>query len=306
MSPGFLALYAVVRGLIYVGLLLLVGTQAAGALFARQVHDAELADPLHRRLIRFARWLLAPLIVAMLARGVLQLMSFLDPGDVITFDLVRGGLFSGSWGHAWLLQVAATTAGLAVLTWRRDRVRTPDPLTVILAAVILWAQTGMGHAAGDNWRGVSGRLLDLTHLTGVGLWVGTLAVVLVVGLPLLRAEPQLPALASVARAFSVYARVGALLAVISGATAALVYSGGSLAIIPASAWGRLLLLKLAGMLGVLAVGWYNWRVVTPALEARHVNSPDTLRRAIRVELGLSLVMLAITTLLVVSPLPGEN
>lgn len=306
MSSGLLVLYAVVRGLIYVGLLLLVGSRAAGALFARQVHDAELADLLRRRLTRFSGRLLAPLLVAMVARGMLQLVSFLDPGDVITFRLVQSGLLSGSWGHAWALQIAATAVGLALVTRRRDPMKTLNPLTMILVAIILWGQTGMGHAAGDNWHGPLGRLLDLAHLAGVGIWLGTLAVVLLVGLPLLHAESQLPTLAGVVRTFSVYARVGAVLAVISGTTAALVYSGGSLTIIPASTWGRLLLLKLVGMLGVLALGWYNWRVVTPALEGRQVSSPGTLRRAIRVELALGLVMLAITTMLVVSSLPGEG
>ena len=237
---------------------------------------------------------------------MLQLVSFLDPGDVITFRLVQSGLLSGSWGHAWALQIAATAVGLALVTRRRDTMKTLNPLTMILVAIILWGQTGMGHAAGDNWHGPLGRLLDLAHLAGVGLWLGTLAVVLLVGLPLLHAESQLPTLAGVVRTFSVYARVGAVLAVISGTTAALVYSGGSLTIIPASTWGRLLLLKLVGMLGVLGLGWYNWRVVTPALEGRQVSSPGTLRRAIRVELALGLVMLAITTMLVVSSLPGEG
>jgi putative copper export protein len=60
------------------------------------------------------------------------------------------------------------------------------------------------------------------------------------------------------------------------------------------------------MLGVLALGWYNWRIVTPALEGRAIASADRLRLAIRLELALGLLMLIITTMLVVSPLPGEG
>jgi putative copper export protein len=306
MNSGLLALYAVVRGVIYVALLLLVGTQASGALLARQLRDAGLADSLHHRLDRVPRWLLGALIVATLARGALQLLSLLDPGDVITFDLVRNGLLTGNWGHAWLMQVVAAVVALGVLSYRGNRVTTPDPSTIFLTVVILWAQTGMGHAAGDNWPGPVGRLIDFIHLAGIGVWLGTLAMLLFAVMPQLRHASRLPGLAAVVRAFSVYARVGVALVVASGVTAALVYTGGAIGMIPRSTWGRLLLIKLACMLGVLAVGWYNWRIVTPALEAHEATGSRRLRRAIRVELALGLLMLAITTVLVASPLPGEN
>jgi putative copper resistance protein D len=190
--------------------------------------------------------------------------------------------------------------------YRSKHVTAPDPLTIALGVVILWAQTGMGHAAGDTWPGPVGRFVDLTHLVGIGLWIGTLAVLLFVAVPLLCRASRLAALAAVVRAFSVYARIGAALVVASGLTAALVYSGGSITVIPRSTWGRLLLIKLACLLGVLALGWYNWRVVTPALERQDADCGNRLRRAIRAELALGLLMLAITAILVASPLPGEG
>ena len=306
MSSGLLALYAVVRGVIFTGLLLLVGTQAAAALLGAPRRDAELADSLHRRLDCMPGRLLAGLIVAILARGALQLASLLDPGDTVTLDLVYHGLLTGSWGHAWLLQVVAAAIALSLLSYRGDRVAGPDPYTIVLIVLILWAQTGMGHAAGDNWPGPAGRLLDLTHLVGIGIWLGTLAVLTFVAMPLLGHESRLPTLAAVVRAFSVYARVGAALAVASGATAALVYTGGSIGILAQSTWGRLLIIKVACMCGVLAVGWYNWKIVTPALEGQDPDCRRRLRRAIRVELALGVLMLAITTVLVASPLPGEG
>lgn len=306
MNSGLLALYAVVRGVLFVGLLLLVGTQASGALLSKPRRDPELADPLHARLDRMPRRLLAILIVAALARGALQLLSLLDPGDVVTLDLVYHGLMTGSWGHAWLLQFIAATIALGVLSYRGDRASAPDLFTIVCTAVILWAQTGMGHAAGDNWPAPVGRLLDLTHLVGIGIWLGTLAVLTYAAIPLLRHASRLPTLASVVRGFSVYARVGAGLAVASGITAALVYTGGSIGILAESTWGRMLIIKVACMCGVLAVGWYNWKIVTPALEGQDADCRQRLRRAISVELTLGLAMLAITTVLVTSPLPGEG
>jgi copper transport protein len=306
MNSGLLALYAVVRGVVFVGLLLLVGTQASGALLGKPRRDPELTDPLHRRLDRMPARLLALLIMAVLARGALQLLSLLDPGDVITLDLVYHGLITGSWGHAWLLQIVAAAVALGVLSYRRDRGSVPDPFTIVCTVAILWAQTGMGHPAGDNWPGSVGRLLDLTHLVGIGIWLGTLAVLTYAAVPLLGHASRLPTLAAVVRAFSVYARVGAVLVVASGATAALVYTGGSIGILTRSTWGRLLIIKVACMCGVLAVGWYNWKIVTPALEGQGADCRKRLRRAISVELTLGLMMLAITTALVASPLPGDS
>ncbi|MGH7594133.1 MAG: copper resistance D family protein [Gemmatimonadales bacterium] len=306
MNTGLLALYAAVRGVIYVGLLLLVGTPTAASLLAGTRHDPELDGPLRDRLAQLPRWILSGLIVAILLRGALQLVSFLDPGDVITTDLIRSALLSGGWGHAWLLQLLTASIALAVLAYRGNRVSTPDLLTAVLTAVLLWAQTGMGHAAGDTWPVPLGRLLDFAHLAGAGLWLGTLAVLLVTALPLLYPASRLPALASVVRAFSVYARAGALLVLVSGSAAALVYAHGSIGMMLHSTWGRLLLIKLGGLLGVVAIGWYNWRIVTPALERRDADAGARLRRAVRVEIALGLLMLAITTLLVVSPLPGES
>jgi putative copper resistance protein D len=306
MSGGLFALYAAVRGFIFVGLLLLTGSQAApGVLSAGLRGDPEVADALHRRLVRLPGLLLLLLLLAVLARGLLQVLSFLDPGDTLTPDLTRSVLLTGTWGHAWLLQIAALTA-LGAFLWRRgDRPATPDRLTIAGTTVILWGQTGMGHAAGGTWHAPLGRLVDFAHLLGGGLWLGTLGVLLLVAVPVLRGDARLPVLADAVRRFSVNARIGATLLVVSGVIAAIVY-GGSVPLVLESTWGRLLLVKLGGLLGVVALGWYNWRVVTPALEGSQPLAADRLRLAIRLELVLGLLMLAITALLVVSPLPGEG
>ena len=302
MSQDLLALYAAVRGLIYVGLLLLIGTQVVRWLI-RSVHDdVALRETLRLRLARIPLLALLGLLVAVLARGLLQLASLLDPGDHITLDLVRNALLSGSWGHAWLLQAVAVVLALPLVAMTRRRA---DVLIVALVAVMLWGQTGMGHAAGDTWPWPAGRLVDLAHLVGAGIWLGTLAVLLIVLLPVLGRSPQIPRLAGVIRRYSFFARMGAALVVASGVAAALVYTGASILMLPESTWGRLLLVKLACMLGVVALGWYNWRVVTPALECCSPGCERRLRRAVIAELALTIAMLAITAVLVASALPGD-
>jgi putative copper resistance protein D len=306
MSLTLVALYAVVRGLIYLGLLLLIGSQTARSLIARALaDDVDVAAPIRDRVERLAPRLMLPLLALFVARGALQVLSFLDPGEPVTVDIVRIVLGSGPWGQAWLVQLAAALVLVGVLRFRRVSIATSGIAAAIVVAVVVWAQTGMGHAATNRWPGPLGRILDGAHLLGGGLWLGTLGVLAIVALPLLCGEERLPALARVVRAFSRYARAGVLLMVVSGAVAALVYAGSIDALLGAT-WGRLLLLKLTGMIGVLALGWYNWRVVTPAIEATHPNCRARLRVAVRLELLLALAMLAITTMLVVSPLPGEG
>ena len=305
MSVALLALYAVVRGLIYAGLLMLIGSQAARMLLARILaSEVEFATAVCDRVARVASRLVVALLVLVVVRGALQVLSLIDPGDPVTGDVVRSVLGDSPWGHAWVLQLAATVVLLATLRFRGTGANSAVLPGNIVVAVLIWAQTGMGHAATNRWPALLGRVLDGAHLFGAGLWLGTLAVLAIVALPRLGDHQRHAALCRVVRGFSIYARAGVSLVVISGAVAALVYAG-SVSSLLAATWGRLLLLKLVGMLGVLGLGWYNWRVVTPALEGTHPDARARLQVAIRIELLLALTMLAITTMLVVSPLPGE-
>jgi copper resistance protein D len=306
MTVTVLALYAVVRGLIYLVLLLLVGGQCARVLIAQTLaSEIDVGPPVRDRARRLASRLAMPLLVLILIRGALQIYSLLDPGDPITADVVRNVLGDGPWGHAWLLQLAAAIVLLIALRLRATRARVAALPGGVIIAALIWAQTGMGHASTNRWPWPVGRVLDGTHLLGAGVWLGTLGVLAMAALPLLRREARLPALARLVRAFSVYARAGVVLVLASGIIAAVIYAG-SVNMLLAATWGRLLLIKLAGMLGVLILGWYNWRVVTPALDDADPGGRRRLRVAIRLELLLALAMLAITTLLVVSPLPGEG
>lgn len=302
MAGSILALYALVRGLIFAALLTLLGCECARRLLRRTLSDrSELVAPIMTTVDTLSRRIAPALALLILVRGALQVMTFHDPGDPITRDLIGAVLLSGSWAHAWILQIAAAVVLTAITRTHRAR----GAVTPVLIAALIWGQSGMGHAAGDNWPGVSGRVLDSLHIVGAGLWLGTLAVLLVAALPRLPGDLFLVPLAALVREFSNYARVGVVLVVLSGTAEAIMYARPP-GIALASTWGRLLILKLVAMALVLALGWYNWRVLTPELDAASGTAASRLRRAVRAELALGLVMLAITTLLVISPLPGEG
>src|SRR5690606_41172734 len=64
--------------------------------------------------------------------------------------------------------------------------------------------------------------------------------------------------------FSIFARLGAGLIVISGVIAALVYTD-TISDFWSSTWGKLLLAKLAAVAVVALAGYRNWRVITPGI-----------------------------------------
>ncbi len=307
MSGALLALFAAVRGTVFLSLLFLVGAQTAAQLIRRNVppEALELIAPWVLCLRRIARPATAALIIALFAKGALQLWSFHDPGEPITPDMITAVLLTGTWGTAWLLELAAAIFFFAWCRWRDLRLANAAWVPLLLTIVLLWAQSGMGHAAGRNWPGLTGRLVDTIHLSALGTWLGTLAALAMIAFPALEHDDQLPTLALIVRAFSNYARAGVALVVTTGVIMTLVYAG-SLATVLDSTWGRLLAIKLLLMIGVLLLGWYNWRVVTPALIGADTGARRTLRRAVRAELALGLAMLLITAFLVASPLPGEG
>jgi putative copper export protein len=306
MSTPLLALFAAVRGVIFVALLLLVGTQVAAALVQRQLQsEADLTAWMRARFDHLRLPLLAVLVAGVLAKGALQVLSFHDPGDAFDGTMVRAVLTSGTWGRSWTTQLIVTAVFIAWTMCRRDGGRSPRSVAEFLTLVLIWAQSGMGHAAAGMWPYPLGRVLDATHVIGLGIWLGTLGALAIVALPALRGEERLPALARVLRAFSLNARIGVTLVVVSGVIVALRYAG-PLAGIAKSDWGRLLLVKLVLMGGVLVLGWYNWRTVTPALGGGNPEARRRLRFAVRAELALGIAMLIVTAFLVATALPGEG
>ncbi|MEO7157133.1 MAG: CopD family protein, partial [Vicinamibacterales bacterium] len=283
MTPTTSLLFPLVRGLIAATLLLLVGIVIVEGIVARQLsgRDGEIDAHLRGWFSRLPGLLAWFLLMLSMARAALQLLTFVDPGESITPELIRGMLWQGTWGNAWLLQSCAALALLACswLLRRNERVR--RMVMIGCVATLLWSQTGMGHAADDLWGPWLGRIVSLAHLIGGGYWLGTLGVLALTVFPVLRSEARLPLLAAVVREFSVPARIGASLLLLSGARATWSYAGSVHQLI-SSSWGQLLLAKLVALAGVAAIGWWNWKVVTPSLEGAEPIAPNRLRRSVTV------------------------
>ena len=168
-----------------------------------------------------------------------------------------------------------------------------------LGAVALAFAPGLsGHAASVPQLTTLAILADGAHVLGAGGWLGSLLIVVAVGIP---AALRLPkgtrgsAVASLVNAFSPTALVFASVVVATGVFAAWLHLGS----VPAlweSAYGRTLLLKLAILSVVFGTGAYNWLKVRPTLGDEI--AAGRLRRSATLELAVGTVVLGVTAFLV--------
>ena len=290
------------RALGYAGALICVGAIPARTLLRRSWGMPEDADALavaQRRLTHFAFGAALLLAVTVLVALRAQALQLVDEGEQLG-ALQYGLAFGSGWGAAWKAQAAA--ALLAVVAWipRRGHPRF-GPRLAPLAAIALVATLPLtGHARVVPAGSALGVLTVAVHLIGGGLWLGTLAVIAVVGW-MGDAAGRGSRIARLIGKFSPLALTGAALIVLSGAVTAW-QTVGAVGALTGTSYGRTLLLKLGCLVGVAALGAWNWRVVQPRLAAG--TGERLLRRSALTELGIGAVLLIVTALLVVLPAPG--
>lgn len=301
------AVYPAVRGLLLATLLLLGGTALATVLAGRAGADRQVSGPVIRGWLNRLPGLLAWFLLTLsLGRGALQVRAFHDPGAPIDPELARAVLGTGSWGAGWMVQTLGAFALLG-LTWLlREHAAWRTRAVVLFTIAFLVAQAGMGHGADALWHPVIvGRLVHLAHLLGGTIWLGTLAILALAVFPSLTSSSDRPVLGHLLEQFSVLARLGAALLLVSGVVATFRYTA-SLGDLLTTGWGQLLLVKVGLFVAVGATGWWNWKVVTPRLTHDPETPVSALRRAVTVELLLGAAVLAATALLVAGALPVDG
>ncbi len=198
-------------------------------------------------------------------------------------------------GRVWLVRLGLLAMLAPLLATGRGR----GGVTPALATAALVGLSGVGHAREEA--GVAGALhvaADALHLLTAAVWTGGLPALLVVlARPGLRQAGPGDAL----RRFSAAALPAVAVLVLTGATATWLLAGSPLAL-GATAWGRLLLVKLALVAAMLGLAGLNrWR-----LTERLAQDGDTaaVRRSIASELGLAVLVFAVVGWLgVLSPMP---
>ncbi|HET8762750.1 MAG TPA: CopD family protein [Gemmatimonadales bacterium] len=290
---GFLALLPLVGVLVFV----LLARRRLGA-------DApELTADLVER-ARVAGVLAALVLLSSLALKLyFQVRAFSMPGEPLTWADAQPILTTTSWGHGFEWQGAAALValiGLMIAGW--TRAGWALALAGVLGLLASFPLTG--HAVEHPLGPLVGVGLQGLHLAGASLWLGTLALVMGTAMPVLRRFPEGEALlARLVEGYSPLALTGAGTAAGAGVLISLTTVASWPALLDTT-YGRTLLVKLVVLSGVIALGFYNWRRVRPALGAEP--GAQRLTRSASAELAIGTLVLAVTAVLVALPAPGLN
>jgi copper transport protein len=205
-------------------------------------------------------------LVACILRVWTHTVSAFGLGDAESWDNLKLIALQSRWGQSWKLQMAAVlilVVACAITVWRGAA----WPAATL--AVLLFTSTIplLGHAAGDALRVV----LHTVHILTASFWLGTLGVVLLMRIPeasLDVIEPRLTArrmrLIILCR-FSALALPSAATAIAAGVVAAYLYVG-PFSNLWTTAYGRVLLVKVALVGGIAVAGYLNWQRLRQAHE----------------------------------------
>jgi putative copper export protein/methionine-rich copper-binding protein CopC len=304
-SPGS-PLYAAVRWLTFSGIVAAIGAVAFALLLLPSLVRRGAALPVEAVTaartnaatvgLAAAAVLAVALVLRLLAQSA-ALQGAEESGPLLGAMLTRT-----FWGWGWMLQGVATVALVVGLTLARGRKRVGWGVAAAAALALGFTPALSGHAVATSAVAV---VSDGLHVLAAGGWLGTLLLMLLVGVPLVAGSGTVAGagLARLLGAFTPLALTFAAVLTITGVLAASLH----LPDVPSlwtTAYGRTLLVKVAALLFVFGAGAYNWLRVKPALERGAGAAP--LRRSAAAELAMGALVLAVTAALVATPPPAEQ
>jgi copper transport protein len=309
-EPMSIKAYAATRWLEFIGVLSIVGAVVFRLLIASTFQGQD-APPLAAAGIaqlsdaarRVGQGALVLLLIADVARLYTEASAMAGNEEAIGVASITA-LLRTTWGTGWLVGVAGLLVAAAGLTAaRRTAVGWTVALIGALGVVVEPALTGHAAAESSLWLAVVG---DALHVAAISAWLGTLLVLVLVGIPTARRAWSDDvgsgglAIARLARAYHPVALVCAAVMILSGLLSTWLHLP-SLPSLWQTGYGRVLLGKLAFVVLVLVLGALNWRRVLPSLGGDE--GAQRLRRRAGVELGLVAIVLALTAILVSSETP---
>ena len=304
-------LYVVVRWLQFTGLLIVIGAPAfavlvLGMVERRQGAVSPILSSARTRAAAVGLWASVSVAVAALLRLLAQTYAMRGPAQALEPAAVGTMLTSTVWGWGWILQGVAV---LVAAVGFRTAVRAARMgWTVATSGAVLLAFTPAlsGHAAAAPQLAPLAVLADGLHVIGAGGWLGSLLLVVAVGIPAamrVADGERGRAIAALVNAYSPTALGFAALVTATGVFTAWLHLG-AVSALWRTTYGETLLLKL-GIVSVAAVtGAYNWLRVRPALGAPEGTA--RIRRSAPLELVVGALVLLVTAVLVATAPPVDE
>lgn len=297
-----------VRWLEFVSLLAMVGAVAFNLLIVRRLGSTvpeRVADRAAYGAWHIAAGAAALGALTLVARLWLQSRAIFGADQAFEGEQLDALLRGTVWGSGWILQAVATVAYfVGLMVARAPHGRSIGWMGAGFAAMLLAAVPALsGHASAvERWTAVA-IVSDWLHVLGAGVWLGTLASVLLAGLPAaaFAGEGQgTAAFAGMVRRFSPVALAGAGTAGVTGVVNSLFHLS-AVSQLWGTWYGRMLVLKLALLAVVAMLGFVNWRRVLPVADTPE--GTRRLRRNAALELANGIVVILVTAALVALPTP---
>ncbi|HEX4192183.1 MAG TPA: copper homeostasis membrane protein CopD [Stellaceae bacterium] len=201
-------------------------------------------------------------------------------------------LLDTQFGHALGLRFLLTLLVLPLIL-RLGRRRSADGLAAVVAAIAVAAMAWQGHGGAELGRAAIVHLTaDATHLVAAAIWLGALLPLMMA----LRGVTEVSLQYAMARRFSTLG-VACVAALLASGVMNTYYLVGSIAALIGTAYGQILLLKLAIVGTMLAVASINrWKLV-PRLAARDSDAAGRIARHSALEAALGLGVIVVVAVL---------
>lgn len=213
-------------------------------------------------------------------------------------------IFDSAWGLSLLLQLLGALVAIVAFYRAHQRPNRNAWFAATIASAALAISPSLSSHASATPQPVISVIADIIHVVAGSLWLGTLAVIMVVGISAALKTPDSvrpgARVASMINVFSPIALTCGGLIVFTGVIAS-VYHLKPLRSLWTTPYGVALLFKLFFVVLLFAAGAWNWRRMKPRLTGDDAISP--MRSTATLELLLATVVLGMTAILVALEVP---